>query len=114
MSLKYEPSSEPIHISVVLKLMHTQERYLYDLDDPYWVWLERCRRPCLVANRATLPQKWPPPPRNVANLCELTATTKPQERYLYDPDDPYGDEWSSSDSDDYVAPDGAELPDNDA
>ena len=24
--------------------------------------LERCRRPCLVANWATLPQKWPPPP----------------------------------------------------
>jgi len=37
--------------------------------------LERCRRPCLVANRATLPQKWPQPPRNVADSCELTATT---------------------------------------
>ena len=23
--------------------------------------VERCRRRCLVANRATLPQKWPPP-----------------------------------------------------
>ena len=34
------------------------------------------RRPCLVANRATLPQTWPPPPRNVADSCELTATTK--------------------------------------
>ena len=37
--------------------------------------MERCRRPCPVANRATLPQKWPPPPRNVADSCELTATT---------------------------------------
>ena len=27
-------------------------------------------------NRATLPQKWPPPPRNVAASRELTATTK--------------------------------------
>ena len=26
------------------------------------VGLERCRRSCLVANRATLPPKWPPPP----------------------------------------------------
>ena len=26
------------------------------------VGLERFRRPCLVAIRATLPQKWPPPP----------------------------------------------------
>ena len=24
--------------------------------------LGRCRRPCLVANRTTLPQKWPPAP----------------------------------------------------
>ena len=24
--------------------------------------LKKNRRPCLVANRATLPQKWPPPP----------------------------------------------------
>jgi len=37
---------------------------------------ERCRRPWLVANWATLPQKWPPPPRNVADSCELTAMTK--------------------------------------
>jgi len=30
------------------------------------VWAGTWRRPCLVANRATLPQKWPPPPRNVS------------------------------------------------
>ena len=37
----------------------------------------RCRRPQLVANRATLPQKCPPPPsRNVADTCELTLITK--------------------------------------
>jgi len=37
----------------------------------------RSRRPCLVANRATLPQKWSPPHRNVADSCDLTATNKP-------------------------------------
>ena len=31
------------------------------------------RRRCLVANRATLPQKWPPQPPNVADSCEVTA-----------------------------------------
>jgi len=35
-------------------------------------WHGKCRWPCLVANRATPPQKWPPPPRNVADSCELT------------------------------------------
>ena len=39
--------------------------------------LERWRRRCLVANRATLTQMWPRPPRNVAESCELTETTKP-------------------------------------
>ena len=38
--------------------------------------LEKSRRPCLVANQATLPQKWPPPTRNLADSCELTAPTK--------------------------------------
>jgi len=33
-------------------------------------------RPWLVANQATLTQKWPPPPRNVADSCELTEMTK--------------------------------------
>ena len=33
------------------------------------------RRPCLVANRATHPQKCPPSPRNVADSCEVTETT---------------------------------------
>ena len=37
----------------------------------------RCR--CLVANRATLPQKRPPLSRNLADSCELTATTKQTE-----------------------------------
>ena len=37
------------------------------------------RRPWFVANRATLPQKWPPPPRNVADSCELTEMTKPRQ-----------------------------------
>ena len=39
--------------------------------------LKKYRMLCIVANRATLPQKWPPPPRNVADSCELTASTKP-------------------------------------
>ena len=34
--------------------------------------LKECRRPCRVANRATLPPKWPLPPRNVAGIgCSL-------------------------------------------
>jgi len=37
----------------------------------FLVWLKKCRGRCLVANLATLPQKWPPPPRNVADSCEL-------------------------------------------
>ena len=41
--------------------------------------VERWRRRCLLANRVTLPQKWPPPPRNVAHSCELTEMTKPTE-----------------------------------
>jgi len=39
----------------------------------------RWRRRCLVANRATLPEKWPPPIRNVADLYELTDMSKPTE-----------------------------------
>ena len=35
---------------------------------------EKWTRHCLVANRATLPQKWPPPPWNVADSCELVVT----------------------------------------
>ena len=38
--------------------------------------LKTSRRPCLVANRATLPQKWPTFPRNVADSCELTDTAE--------------------------------------
>ena len=34
------------------------------------------RKSWLVANRATLPPKWPPPPKNVADSCERTETTK--------------------------------------
>ena len=34
------------------------------------------RRLLLVANRASLPQKWPTPPRNVADACELNETTE--------------------------------------
>ena len=33
---------------------------------------ERCRRHWLVANRDTLPQKWPPPPWKVAGSCRWT------------------------------------------
>jgi hypothetical protein len=33
---------------------------------------ESCVRPWLVANRATLRQKWPPPPWSVAGSCEWT------------------------------------------
>ena len=33
---------------------------------------EISRRACLVATWAPLLQKWPPPPRNVADSCELT------------------------------------------
>ena len=33
---------------------------------------ERWRRRCLVATWATLPQKWPPPPWNVAGSCQWT------------------------------------------
>ena len=36
-------------------------------------------RPCLVASRASLPQDWPPHPRNVADSCELTVTTEQME-----------------------------------
>ena len=46
---------------------------------------ERWRRPWLVANRATLPQKWPPPPgmdRNVADLYELSGMTKPTKFFI--------------------------------
>ena len=39
--------------------------------------MERWRRPCIVANRATIPQKWPLPPRNVADSYGLTELTKP-------------------------------------
>ena len=44
---------------------------------------ESCKRPWLVANRATVPQKWPPPPRNVADSCELTETTKLTENPIF-------------------------------
>ena len=40
------------------------------------IWPEKYRRPCLVANRATFPQKWPTPSRNVVDSCEITATTE--------------------------------------
>ena len=45
------------------------------------VWAGTSRRPCLVANRVTLPQKWPPPAQNVADSCELTETNKPMQPY---------------------------------
>ena len=41
--------------------------------------LETSRRSCLVADRATLPQMWPPPPQSVADSCEVTATTEQTE-----------------------------------
>ena len=41
--------------------------------------LGKSRRPCLAANWAALPQKWPSPPRNVADSCELTTTTAQKE-----------------------------------
>ena len=44
---------------------------------------ESCLRPWLVANRGTVPQKWPPPPRNVAEECELTFNTKPRQSILF-------------------------------
>ena len=37
---------------------------------------ERCRRPCLVADRATLPQKWLPPSQNVAASCLVPAVVE--------------------------------------
>ena len=40
---------------------------------------DKSRGTYLVANRATLPQKCPPPPWNVADLCELAATTSVQD-----------------------------------
>ena len=40
---------------------------------------EKCKIHCFVADRATLPQKWPPPSRNVDDSCELTATTQQPE-----------------------------------
>ena len=48
-----------------------------------WCGLGKCRRRCLVANRATLPQTWPRPPRNVAGSCELTVTIKPTELFVF-------------------------------
>ena len=40
------------------------------------------RRRCFVANRATLPPKWPPRPQNVADSCERTVTTKLTEPFI--------------------------------
>ena len=37
---------------------------------------ESCFRPWRVANRATLPQKWPATPRHVAGSCQWTEATK--------------------------------------
>ena len=45
--------------------------------------LNLIRRPCLVANRATLPQKWPPNPKNLAVSCELTEPTKPTQPSIF-------------------------------
>jgi hypothetical protein len=50
------------------------------------VWAGKWRRPWLVANRANLPQKWPPPPGmdwNVASLCELSRMTEPMELFTF-------------------------------
>ena len=49
--------------------------------DPLDPWTaEKSTRPCLVANRTILPQKWPPPPPGkVADSGELTATTERKE-----------------------------------
>ena len=41
---------------------------------------ESCFRPWLVANRATLPQKWPPPPWNVAGSREWTQRLNQRSR----------------------------------
>ena len=48
-------------------------------------WGERWRTPLLVGSRATLLQKWPPPPgmdRNVADLYELSGMTKPTKFFI--------------------------------
>ena len=42
-------------------------------------WNPKSSRPCLVATRAAHPQKWPTTSRNVADSCELTATSKQTE-----------------------------------
>ena len=39
-----------------------KERRVFELSFGVGVWLKKCRTPCLLANRATLPQKWPPLP----------------------------------------------------
>ena len=44
---------------------------------------ERCFRPWLVANRATLPQTWPPPPGNMASSCRWTETTQPTQPSIF-------------------------------
>ena len=41
--------------------------------------MKKCRKRCLVASRATLPQKWPPPLRNVADSCEFTLISQPKQ-----------------------------------
>jgi hypothetical protein len=43
----------------------------------------KSRRPCLVANRATLPQQCPPPLGIAAGSCELTFITKPTEPSIF-------------------------------
>ena len=45
--------------------------------------VESCRRPWLVANRVSHPQKWPPPPQNVDDSCELTEKTKPTQPSIF-------------------------------
>ena len=45
--------------------------------------LGRWTRRCLVANRTTPPQKWPPPTRNAADSCDLTAATKPTQPSIH-------------------------------
>jgi len=47
------------------------------------VWARRSGKFWLVANRATLLQKWPPFPRNAAGSCGLTETTKPMELSIF-------------------------------
>ena len=44
--------------------------------------LRKSRRPCLVANRAILPSKWPSPSRNMADSCNLNRLNQRSSLFL--------------------------------